>query len=59
MNDGSPIRIARPMQLSETGLVIDYFLCATPEYLNSLGVDPTRVPERAQWQARFEQQFAL
>jgi RimJ/RimL family protein N-acetyltransferase len=59
MNNASPTRIARPMQLSETGLVIDYFLNATPEYLNSLGVDPTRVPERSAWQARFEQQFAL
>jgi RimJ/RimL family protein N-acetyltransferase len=59
MNDASPIRIARPMQLSETGLVIDYFLNATPDYLNSLGVDPKLVPERAAWQRRFEQQFAL
>ncbi len=59
MTELSPQRVARPMQLSETGVVIDYFLNATPEYLNSLGVDPARVPERAQWQARFEQQFAL
>jgi hypothetical protein len=59
MNNASPTRIARPMLLSETRLVIDYFLNATPEYLNSLGVDPKLVPERAAWQARFEQQFAL
>jgi len=59
MNDASSIRIARPMQLFETALVIDYFLNATPEYLNSLGVDPKLVPERALWIARFEQQFAL
>ena len=52
-------RRVRPMLLSETDLVIDYFLNATPAYLNSLGVDPARVPERAQWQARFEHQFAL
>ena len=37
----------------------DYFLNAAPDYLKSLGVDPTRVPERVQWQARFAQQFAL
>jgi RimJ/RimL family protein N-acetyltransferase len=59
MNKVTAIRIARPMQLSETHLVIDYFLNATPEYLNGLGVDPTRVPDRSAWQARFEQQFAL
>ena len=59
MNDASPIRIARLMQLSESHLVIDYFLSATAEYLNGLGVDPTRVPDRSQWQSRFEQQFAL
>lgn len=59
MNEASSIRNTRLMQLSETGVVIDYFMNAAPEYLNSLGVDPTRVPERAQWQARFAQQFAL
>lgn len=59
MNDASPLRIARPMLLSETSIVIDYFLDATPEYLNSLGVDPKLVPERAAWRARFEQQLAL
>lgn len=55
----APDRRVRPMSLAETALVIDYFLNATPEYLNSLGVDPARVPERGQWQARFERQFAL
>jgi RimJ/RimL family protein N-acetyltransferase len=59
MIDASPVRIARPMQLSETDLVADYFLRAAPEYLKSLGVDPARVPTRVQWQARFAQQFAL
>jgi RimJ/RimL family protein N-acetyltransferase len=52
-------RRARPMQLSETDIIIDYFQSASPEYLNTLGVDPSRLLERAQWKARFEQRFAL
>lgn len=59
MSAQSSLRTARPMLLSETNVVIDYFLNATPAYLNSLGVDPARVPGRAAWQARFEQQFTL
>jgi RimJ/RimL family protein N-acetyltransferase len=52
-------RVARPMQLSETDIIIDYFHSASPEFLNALGVDPSRLPERAQWRARFAQLFAL
>jgi RimJ/RimL family protein N-acetyltransferase len=52
-------RCARPMQLSETDIIIDYFQSASPEYLNTLGVDPSRLLERAQWKARFEHLFAL
>jgi RimJ/RimL family protein N-acetyltransferase len=51
-------RRARPMQLSETDIIIDYFQSASPEYLNTLGVDPSRLLERAQWKARFEHLFA-
>jgi RimJ/RimL family protein N-acetyltransferase len=52
-------RRARPMQLAETDLIIDYFHSASPEFLNTLGVDPSRLPPRTQWQARFEHLFAL
>jgi RimJ/RimL family protein N-acetyltransferase len=52
-------RRARPMQLAETELIIDYFHSASPEFLNTLGVDPSRLLERAQWKARFEARFAL
>ena len=52
-------RLARPMQLSETEIIIDYFHSASPEYLNTLGVDPSRLLERTQWQAIFEHRFAL
>jgi RimJ/RimL family protein N-acetyltransferase len=47
------------MQLSDTHVIIDYFHSASPEFLNGLGVDPSRLPPRAQWKAGFEQRFAL
>ena len=59
MPDHSEQRIARPMALSEVGLIIDYFHQASPEYLNSLGLDPSRLPDRAQWKALWERQFDL
>jgi RimJ/RimL family protein N-acetyltransferase len=52
-------RVARPMLLSETDVIIDYFHSASPEFLNSLGVDPSRLPDRAQWKTIFERYFAL
>ena len=33
----------REMLLSEVGIIIDYFHGSTPEHLNMLGVDPTRL----------------
>ncbi|MEY2576535.1 MAG: hypothetical protein QOF80_2022 [Verrucomicrobiota bacterium] len=59
MHEISETRRARPMQLAETELIIDYFHSASPEFLNTLGVDPSRLLERAQWKARFEHRFAL
>ena len=52
-------RVARPMQLADAHVIIDYFHSASPEFLNTLGVDPSRLPQRTQWQARFEHLFAL
>lgn len=49
----------RPMTLEETGLIINYFCGATPEHLEMLGVDPTRLPPVAMWRERFEREFAL
>ncbi len=51
--------LVREMTLVEMGLVIDYFHQATPEHLEMLGVDPTRLPSREAWHARFEQDFSL
>jgi RimJ/RimL family protein N-acetyltransferase len=59
MTNNPATRRARPMQLAETELIIDYFHSASPEFLNTLGVDPSRLLERAQWKARFEYRFAL
>jgi len=49
----------REMKLSEVNLVIDYFLNATPEYLDGMGVDPSRLPTREAWHAKLEVELAL
>jgi RimJ/RimL family protein N-acetyltransferase len=49
----------RPMTLPETELVVEYFLGATPEHLETMGVDPTRLPSRATWHERLAHDFAL
>jgi RimJ/RimL family protein N-acetyltransferase len=48
----------RPMRLDETGIIIDYFHGATPEHLELMGVDPTRLPPREAWRQRMEAEFA-
>lgn len=48
----------REMRLDETGLIIDYFHSSTPEHLEMLGVDPTRLPARESWTSAFEAQYA-
>jgi RimJ/RimL family protein N-acetyltransferase len=45
------------MTLQETALIIEYFHGATPEHLEVLGVDPTRLPPALQWQRLYEQIF--
>ncbi|MDN4999372.1 GNAT family N-acetyltransferase [Bradyrhizobium sp. GCM10027634] len=47
----------RPMTLPETSQIIAYFHTATPEHLEILGVDPTRLPQATQWQRLYEQMF--
>ena len=46
------------MELAETGLIVDYFHSATPEHLELLGVDPTRLPAREHWRRRYEAEYA-
>jgi RimJ/RimL family protein N-acetyltransferase len=49
----------REMTLAETGMIIDYFHGATPEYLEMLGVDPTRLPTPESWRERFARECTL
>lgn len=50
--------VVREMALDEVGLIIDYFHGSTPEYLEMMGVDPTRLPNRRDWQARYVAEYA-
>jgi RimJ/RimL family protein N-acetyltransferase len=45
------------MRLADLGLMVDYYRQATPEFLETLGVDPTRIPEPDQWHERFDRTF--
>jgi RimJ/RimL family protein N-acetyltransferase len=51
--------VARLMQPSEVDVIIGYFHDASPEFLHSLGVDKTKLPDRDRWRAHYEQEFAL
>ncbi len=42
----------REMTAAETDLIIDYFQNSTPEHLETLGVDPTRLPPEQSWRER-------
>jgi RimJ/RimL family protein N-acetyltransferase len=44
----------REMMRSELGLIIEYFLKATPEFLETMGVDPSRLPKAESWHERFD-----
>jgi RimJ/RimL family protein N-acetyltransferase len=49
----------REMAVGELDLIIRYFHEATPEFLETLGVDPSRLPVPAAWRERLEQQCGL
>ena len=49
----------REMRFEETSLVIDYFHSSTPEHLEMLGVDPTRLPPRDVWASLFKSLYGL
>ncbi|HEY5412226.1 MAG TPA: GNAT family protein [Caulobacteraceae bacterium] len=46
------------MRLDESGLIISYFHQSTPEHLELLGVDPTRLPTQEAWQNEYQIDFA-
>jgi RimJ/RimL family protein N-acetyltransferase len=49
--------VIREMALDEVDLVIEYFHGSTPEHLETLGVDPTRLPTRQNWQAWYAAEY--
>jgi len=50
---------ARLMTRDEIHVLIDYIHDSSPEHLETLGVDPTRLPKRAAWHQRMLQEFTL
>jgi RimJ/RimL family protein N-acetyltransferase len=49
--------VVREMPVDQVGLVADYFHNSTPEHLETLGVDPTRLPARRDWHARYDAEY--
>ena len=47
----------REMLLSEVDTIIDYFHGATPEHLEMLGVDPSRLPAPDKWRERYVDEY--
>jgi len=47
----------REMTLEEAPAVINYFHASTPEHLEMLGVDPTRLPPAKEWLEGLEREF--
>lgn len=48
----------REMHLDEVGIIINYFHSATPEHLEMLGVDPTRLPPAERWRERYAAEYS-
>jgi RimJ/RimL family protein N-acetyltransferase len=49
----------REMALDEVDLIIDYFHHSTPEHLERMGVDPTRLPAPRDWRARYAAEYDM
>jgi RimJ/RimL family protein N-acetyltransferase len=49
----------RQMMDSEVDLIIDYFQRSTPEHLEALGVDPSRLPAVDGWRDRLRREATL
>ena len=47
------------MTIDETDLIIGYFHNSTPEHLETLGVDPTRLPSQEAWRDRYRREYTL
>lgn len=51
--------LVRQMAPSEVDLIIDYFHNSTPEHLETMGVDPSRLPRPSVWREGFKHEFEL
>lgn len=49
----------REMTAAETDIIIEYFQTSTPEHLETLGVDPSRLPPVEPWRDRFRRECGL
>src|ERR1035437_1410274 len=49
----------REMVVEEVDLISGYFHNSTPEHLEILGVDPTRLPSPETWRDRYLREYAL
>jgi RimJ/RimL family protein N-acetyltransferase len=49
----------REMMSSEVNIIIQYFQDSTPEHLETLGVDPSRLPPAQGWRERLQRECTL
>ena len=49
----------REMMSSEVNIIIQYFQDSTPEHLETLGVDPSRLPPAESWRERLQRECTL
>jgi len=49
----------REMMASEVDVIIQYFQDSTPEHLETLGVDPSRLPPAQSWRERLQRECTL
>ena len=49
----------REMMSSEVDIIIQYFQNSTPEHLETLGVDPSRLPPAQSWRERLQRECTL
>ncbi|MDX1911193.1 MAG: GNAT family protein [Saprospiraceae bacterium] len=52
-----PILSVREMSASDIPLIIQYWLSATPAYLQGMGVDLSKMPAKEQWEAMLNTQL--
>ncbi len=56
---GRMVLLVREMTAEDVDVIIDYFHGSSAEHLELLGVDPTRLPDRARWRERYLRELQL